>query len=45
MAIACGLGLIKGDENGLFRPGEEMTWAELASLVTRAAPRLQSVRK
>lgn len=45
VAIACGLGLIKGDENGLFRPGEQMTWAELASLVTRAAPRLQSVRQ
>ncbi len=54
VAIACGLGLIKGDENGLFRPGEQMTWAELASLViraelaslvTRAAPRLQSLRQ
>lgn len=45
VAIACGLGLIKGDENGLFRPGEQMTWAELASLVTRIAPRLQSVRQ
>jgi len=45
VAIACGLGLIKGDENGLFRPGEQMTWAELASLVTRVAPRLQSLRQ
>ncbi len=32
VAIACGLGLIIGDENGMFRPGEQMTWAELASL-------------
>lgn len=42
-AIACGLGLLKGDENGLLRPSEQVTWAELAALVTKAAPRLQSI--
>ncbi|MFA5385657.1 MAG: YcdB/YcdC domain-containing protein [Eubacteriales bacterium] len=42
VAIAYGLGLIKGDENGLFRPADQATWAELASIVTRAAPRLMS---
>jgi hypothetical protein len=45
VAIAWGLGLIKGDENNLFRPADQVTWAELASLVTRAAPRLRSVRQ
>lgn len=42
VAIACGLGLMQGDENGLFRPADNATWAELASLVTRAAPRLRA---
>lgn len=45
VAIAWGLGLIKGDENDLFRPVDQATWAELASLVTRTAPRLRSVRE
>jgi len=45
VAIAWGLGLIKGDENDLFRPVDRTTWSELASLVTRAAPRLRSVRQ
>ena len=43
-AIACGLGLLKGDENGLLRLSEQVTWAELAALVTKAAPRLRSIR-
>jgi len=42
VAIAWGLGLLEGDENSLFRPADQATWAELASLVTRAAPRLRS---
>ncbi|MDD4238348.1 MAG: S-layer homology domain-containing protein [Desulfotomaculaceae bacterium] len=42
VAIACGLGLMRGDENGLFRPADNASWAELASLVTRAAPRLRA---
>ncbi|MCL6561189.1 MAG: S-layer homology domain-containing protein, partial [Firmicutes bacterium] len=42
VAIACGLGLMQGDENGLFRPSDNITWAELSSLVTRAMPRLHT---
>ncbi|OPX90110.1 MAG: hypothetical protein A4E53_01325 [Pelotomaculum sp. PtaB.Bin104] len=45
VAIAGGLGLMRGDENSLFRPADNATWAELASLVTsRAAPRLRAVK-
>jgi len=44
VAIACGLGLMQGDENGLFRPADQVTWAELAVLVTKAAPRLRAAR-
>lgn len=40
VAIACGLGLMTGDENGCFRPQDRLTWAELAAVVTKAAPRL-----
>lgn len=43
-AIACGLGLFKGDQEGLLRPLEETTWAELAAVMTRAAPRLQDIK-
>lgn len=42
-AIACGLGLFQGDEGGLLRPSDKATWAELAAIVTRAAPRLRNV--
>ncbi len=42
-AIACGLGLMQGDDEGRFRPLDQATWAELAVLATRAAPRLQAV--
>ncbi|NLI12224.1 MAG: hypothetical protein GX425_06285 [Peptococcaceae bacterium] len=45
VAIAWGLDLIKGNENNLFRPADQVTWAELASLVTRAVPRLRSVQQ
>lgn len=44
VAIACGLGLMQGDDNGLFRPADQVTWAELAVLVTKAAPRLRAAR-
>lgn len=40
VAIACGLGLMTGDASGLFRPQDKLTWAELATIATRAAPRL-----
>jgi len=43
-AIACGLGLIKGDDKGRLRPLDKTTWAELAVLATRAAQSLQAVR-
>ncbi|OPX87105.1 MAG: Cell surface protein precursor [Pelotomaculum sp. PtaB.Bin104] len=43
VAIAYGLGLARGDANGFFRPDDPVTWAELASLVTRATPRLRAV--
>lgn len=43
VAIACGLGLMHGDDKGYFRPADHATWAELAVLITRAAPRLQAV--
>lgn len=40
VAIACGLGLMAGDENGFFRPQDNLTWAELAALALKAAPAL-----
>jgi hypothetical protein len=43
-AIACGLGLMQGDDEGRFRPLDQVIWAELAVLVTRAAHNLQTVR-
>ena len=41
VAIAEGLGIVKGGANAMFRPDAPLTWAELASMVTEAAPRLQ----
>jgi len=40
VAIACGLGLMTGDETGFFRPQDNLTLAELTALATKAAPRL-----
>lgn len=42
VAIACGLGLMSGDDSGFFRPGDKLTWAELATLASKAAPRLRN---
>lgn len=41
VAIACGLGLMQGDENGQFHPSDNITWAELSSLVAKAMPLLR----
>ncbi len=41
IAIAEGLGIVKGGTNAMFYPDAPLTWAELASMVTEAAPRLQ----
>ncbi|OPY56242.1 MAG: hypothetical protein A4E55_02169 [Pelotomaculum sp. PtaU1.Bin035] len=45
VAIACGLGLISVDENDMLRPADQATWAELASLVVKATPRLRAVAR
>lgn len=42
VAIACGLGLMGGDDSGFFRPGDKLTWAELATVASKAAPRLRN---
>ncbi|GEM_PF-1272274 len=41
VAIAAGLGLMAGDGDGNFRPGEPVTWGELATVVIKAAPKLR----
>ncbi len=43
LAIADGLGIVKGDAGGMFHPDATLTWAELATMVTEAAPRLQTL--
>ncbi len=42
-AIAEGLAIIKGDTHGMFHPDDPLTWAELATMVAAAAPRLQAL--
>ncbi|MEG6616741.1 YcdB/YcdC domain-containing protein [Peptococcaceae bacterium 1198_IL3148] len=44
VAIAAGLGLFSGDKNGNFNPQQPVTWAELATIVTRVAPKLNAER-
>ena len=43
LAIAEGLGIVKGDANGMFHPDAPLTWADLATMVAEAAPRLQTL--
>jgi hypothetical protein len=43
LAIAEGLGIIKGDAQGMFHPNAPLTWAELATMAAEAAPRLQTL--
>ncbi|MBO8128528.1 MAG: S-layer homology domain-containing protein [Peptococcaceae bacterium] len=40
VAIASGLNYMNGDQTGSFRPRDPVTWAELASVIVRAAPDL-----
>lgn len=40
IAIIQALGVFNGDENGLFKPQQPVTWAELASVITKVAPKL-----
>lgn len=42
-AIAEGLGIVKGDTHEMFHPDTPLTWAELATMVAEAAPRLQTL--
>ncbi|MBM7854048.1 putative membrane protein YkoI [Desulfohalotomaculum tongense] len=41
VALAVGFGFFKGDKNGCFNPRGKVTWAELATVVVRAAPALK----
>lgn len=41
VAIAAGLGLMASDGDGNFRPGEPVTWGELATVVIKVAPKLR----
>lgn len=40
VAIAHGLRIFAGDKEGNFNPKKPVTWAELATVITRAAPKL-----
>lgn len=42
VAIAGGLNLMGGDENGFFRTQDRLTWAELAVVASKVAPRLRN---
>jgi hypothetical protein len=43
LAIAEGLGIVKGGAKVVFHPDASLTWAELATMVAEAAPRLQTL--
>lgn len=43
LAIAEGLGIVKGDARGMFHPDAPLTWASLATMDAEAAPRLQTL--
>ncbi len=43
LAIAEGLGIVKGGAKMMFHPDAPLTWAELTTMVTEAAPRLQTL--
>lgn len=40
IAIMAALGVFVGDKDGLFNPQQPVTWAELATVLTRIAPKL-----
>ena len=44
IGLAYGLGLMRGDGIGKFRPDDPVTWEELAAAVIRALPLLEGGR-
>nr|WP_315988629.1 S-layer homology domain-containing protein [Desulforamulus aquiferis] len=44
IAIANAMGIFVGDKDGLFNPQQQVSWAELATVVTRVAPRISQQR-
>lgn len=42
IALVAALGLFTGDKDGHFQPQQPVTWAELATVVTRLAPKIRS---
>ena len=40
IAIVAALGVFVGDKDGLFNPQQPVTWAELATVLTRIAPKI-----
>lgn len=42
IGLAQGLGLMQGDQTNMFRPGDLITWEELAAAALKAAPQLRN---
>ena len=42
LGLGQGLGLMQGDSGGMFRPGDSLTWEELAAVVLKASPKLRA---
>lgn len=42
IGLAQGLGIMRGDETGLFKPSDNVTWEELAAVVINSAPKMRN---
>ncbi len=42
IGLAQGLGIMQGDETGLFKPSDNVTWEELAAVVINSAPKIRN---
>ncbi|AGL00395.1 YcdB/YcdC domain-containing protein [Desulfoscipio gibsoniae] len=42
IGLAQGLGIMRGDETGLFKPSDSVTWEELAAVAINSAPKMRN---